>query len=115
MSPTCSAYRDGTNSSSPDPPRCEMLSKLMISPPDRRARRTCELTVLPGRTRTGPRGHPDREVLEVVSDDGAPPTNVVANAATDSLITQRPQLQILSPLPGKTGPGEPSGGRFHAR
>jgi hypothetical protein len=52
-----------------------MLSTLMISPSDRRARRTCELTLLPGRTRAGPRTHPNREVLESVSGDGARTTD----------------------------------------
>ena len=34
--------------------------------------------------------------------------------ATGSLITQRSQVQILSPLPVETAPGDVSGGRFHA-
>src|SRR3977135_3500557 len=40
---------------------------------------------------------------------------VSRETATGSLITQRSQVRILSPLLGKTAPGELSGGRFHAR
>jgi transposase len=38
-----------------------------------------------------------------------------SSAGSHQLITQRSQVRILSPLLTKTAPGEPSGGRFHAR